>query len=63
MASILEHRLKVQLASGLVFPAQIDAMRDHIGRFRRGEIDLAAVRAEMLTAFPGDRINTILAML
>lgn len=63
LASILEHRLTAQLASGLVFPGQIDAMLDHIGRFRRGEIDLAAVRAEMLTAFPGDRINNILATL
>ena len=32
-------------------------------RFRRGEIDFDAVRAEMLKAFPGDGINTILATL
>ena len=63
LASILEHRLTVQFASGLVFPAQIDAMRDHVARFRDGEIDFAGVRVEMLTAFPGDRINTILATL
>lgn len=63
LASMLEHRLNIQLASGLVFEAQIDEMRDHVGRFRRGEIDFAAVRAEMLTAFPGDPINTILATL
>jgi len=55
--------LKVQLDSGLVFQSQIDAMRDHVGRFRRGEIDFDAVRAELLKAFPGDRINTILATL
>ena len=63
MASILQYRLKVQVASGQVMKPQIDAMRETITRFRDREIDFAAVRAEMLTAFPGDRINTILAML
>ncbi|MBS1051187.1 ATP-dependent endonuclease [Gluconobacter japonicus] len=63
LASILEHRLRVQLASGLVFPTQVDAMRNHVARFRNREIDFATVRAEMLTAFPGDRVNTILTML
>ena len=63
LASILEYRLKVQFASGLVFQAQIDAMREQVVRFRNREIDFATVRAEMLTAFPGDRINTILATL
>ena len=62
MASILEYRLKVQVASGQVMQPQIDAMRETITRFRDREIDFAAVRADMLTAFPGDRINTILAM-
>ena len=38
-------------------------MRDTIARFRDREIDFAAVRAEMLAAFPGDRINSIIAML
>ena len=63
LASIIDYRLKVQLKSGLVFPAQIDSMRIHLGRFRSAEIDLAAIRSELLTAFPGDRINTILATL
>lgn len=63
LASIFEHRLKWQLNSGSVFQSQIDAMRDHVGRFRRGEIDFDAARAEMLKAFPGDGINTILATL
>jgi putative ATP-dependent endonuclease of OLD family len=63
LASVIDYRLKVQLASGLVFPTQTDAMRVHLERFRKGQIDFAAVRAEMLTAFPGDRINTILATL
>lgn len=62
-ASILEYRLKVQFDSELVLQAQIDAMRAQVVRFRDGEIDFATVRAEMLTAFPGDRINTILATL
>ena len=63
MASILEYRLKVQVASGLVLQSQVDVMRDTIARFRDREIDFAAVRAEMLAAFPGDRINSIIAML
>lgn len=63
LASIFEHRLKWRLKSGPVLNPQIDAMRDHVGRFRRGEIDFSAVRDEMLKAFPDDRINTILATL
>jgi len=63
LASIIDYRLKVQLKSDGVLPAQVDAMRIHLERFRSGDIDFAGVRSEMLTAFPGDRINTILATL
>lgn len=63
LAGILEYRLRVQFASGQVLHAQIEAMRDQVVRFRDREIDFATVRAEMLKAFPSDRINTILATL
>jgi putative ATP-dependent endonuclease of OLD family len=46
-----------------VLPAQVAAMRVHLDRFRSGDIDFPVVRTEMLTAFPGDRINTIFATL
>jgi len=63
MASIIDYRLNVQLKANGVLPAQVDAMRVHLERFRSGDIDLATVRTEMLTAFPDDRINNILATL
>jgi len=63
LASIIDYRLKVQLKTVGVLPAQAAAMRVHLDSFRSGDIDFAAVRTEMLTAFPGDRINTILATL
>ena len=63
LASIIDHRLKVQLKTVGVLPAQVAAMRIHLDRFRSGDIDFPVVRTEMLTAFPGDRINTILATL
>lgn len=59
--SILHHRVRHQGAKG-VHPAEAIAdMRADIDRFRRGEIDLAGVRAAMLTRFPADAINAILA--
>ena len=63
LASIIDYRLNVQLKTDGVLPTQVDAMRVHLGGFRSGEIDFAAVRTEMLTAFPNDRINTILVTL
>lgn len=63
IVGIIDYRLKLQANSGLAYPTQIDAVRSQLARFRGGEIDFAAVRAEMLTAFPADRINTILARL
>lgn len=63
LASIIDYRLKVQLKADGVLAAQIDEMRIHLERFRVGETDFAGVRTEMLKAFPGDRINTILATL
>tara|TARA_R100000935_G_scaffold58090_1_gene93833 strand:+ start:1461 stop:3596 length:2136 start_codon:yes stop_codon:yes gene_type:complete len=63
LASIIDYRLKVQFKAIGVPPAQVDAMRVHLAHFRSGAIDFASVRTEMLTAFPGDRINTFLATL
>jgi len=63
LASFIDYRLKMQLKSGLVYPTQTDAMRIHLDRFRAGDIDFSTVRAEMLAAFPGDRINNILMTL
>ena len=63
LASIIDHRLKIQLKTVGVLPAQVAAMRVHLDRFRSGDIDFPVVRTEMLTAFPGDRINTIFATL
>lgn len=60
-ASILHYRLTHIAASGLAAPPEIAAMRTEVERFRRGEIDFVAVRAAMLSAFPNDRINAILA--
>ncbi len=62
-ASILNHRLNVQLASGLAFPERVADMCAKVERFRAGEIDFDTVRTDMLAAFPGDRINSILATL
>jgi putative ATP-dependent endonuclease of OLD family len=63
LANIIDYRLKRQSKDNGVPLEQIDAMRIHLELFRSGEIDLAAFRDEMLAAFPGDRINTILATL
>lgn len=63
LTTIIDYRLKVQLKANGVPSTQVDAMRVHLERFRSGDIDFAAVRTEMLKAFPGDRINTILATL
>ena len=63
LASIIEYRLKVQLRTAGVLPVQVEAMRAHLERFRSGEIDFTSIRTEMLAAFPGDRINTLLATL
>ena len=63
LARIIDYRLKVQLKNVGVLPVQVEAMRVHLECFRSGEIDFAAVRTAMLTAFPADRINAILAAL
>lgn len=63
LANIIDYRLKGQSKDNGVLLGPIDAMRIHLELFRSGEIDLTAFRVEMLTAFPGDRINTILATL
>lgn len=60
-ASVLDYRLSALANSQLNTPADIAAMRAQIGSYRRGEIDFAGVRAEMLQAFPADGINAILA--
>lgn len=60
-ASVLDYRLSVLAASHLHAPTDIAAMRAHIGRYRRDEIDFAEIRAEILQAFPADGINAILA--
>jgi putative ATP-dependent endonuclease of the OLD family len=63
LTTIIDYRLKIQLKANGALPVQVDAMRVHLERFRSGVIDFAAVRTEMLKAFPGDRINTFFATL
>ncbi|WP_108816846.1 ATP-dependent nuclease [Loktanella sp. Alg231-35] len=63
LACIIDYRLKVQLEANDALRAQFETMHIYLERFRTGDIDFADVRDEMLTAFPGDRINTILATL
>lgn len=60
-ASVLDYRLSVLARSGLHAQQAITDMRAQIDRYRRGEIDFAGVRAEMLQAFPADGINIVLA--
>jgi putative ATP-dependent endonuclease of OLD family len=60
-ANVLEYRVGVLAQSDIHTPEAITAMREQIRRYSRGEIDFAGVRSEMLTAFPADGINVILA--
>jgi len=60
-ANVLEYRVGVLAQSDIHAPEAITAMREQIRRYSRGEIDFAGVRSEMLTAFPADGINVILA--
>lgn len=60
-AGVLNYRVAVLEASQSHAPEAIAAMRAQLVRYRRGEIDFAGVRAEMLKTFPADGINVILA--
>jgi len=61
-ASILAYRLRHITASGLFGAQSVHDMKANVERYRRGELDFDGVRAAMLTAFPADEINTILAV-
>lgn len=60
-ASILAYRLGHIKATGLYGEPAVLDMAANIERYRRGELDFDGVRAAMLTAFPADEINAILA--
>ena len=60
-ASVLEYRVGVLAQSDMHAPEAIAATREQIRSYSRGEIDFAGVRSEMLTAFPADGSNVILA--
>lgn len=59
-ASILDYRLRVQIDSGTP-PTDVEAMRAKVRQYRAGDLDFNKIRTEMLTAFPSDRINAVLA--
>lgn len=61
-ASILAYRIvEIEKKTGMFFPQPIAEMRAEIARWRRGELDFNGIRAAMLTRFPSDAINAILA--
>jgi len=61
-ASVLIYRLaQIDKKMGMLSPQPIAQMRAEIVRYRRGELNFKDIRAAMLTAFPADAINTILA--
>lgn len=58
--NVLDYRLKL-LEDDLVTPLEeCNEFRKKLTAFRNGEIDFVGVRNEMLSAFPGDRINDVL---
>ncbi|MBB4590423.1 putative ATP-dependent endonuclease of OLD family [Rhizobium leguminosarum] len=60
-ASVISYRLTKIEKTGLSLPQSIAQMRSEIARYRRGELSFHEIRSAMLTAFPADTINTILA--
>jgi putative ATP-dependent endonuclease of OLD family len=59
--SILAYRLGHIAATGQFGAQAVHDMKANVERYRRRELDFAGVRAAMLTAFPADEINAILA--
>lgn len=60
-ASVLNYRLAHLEKSGLHDPSSLVLMRSEVMRFGRAELDFDGIRIAMLTAFPADLINVILA--
>lgn len=61
LANILQYRLRHIEAEGTADPAVVADFRAKLTAFRRGELDRPGIQQAMLTAFPADAINTILA--
>jgi putative ATP-dependent endonuclease of OLD family len=60
-SNILNYRVGLQAEEGNAAPAAIAGARADLAAFRSGELDFGGVREMMLTSFPADEINTILA--
>ena len=58
--NIYSYRIKCALASGDIPQAVADVARDRLKQYRVGTIDLAALKAAMGPALPGDQIHAIL---
>lgn len=59
--NIYSYRIKCALAAGEIPLAVADTARARLDEYRKGTIDLAALKAAMGPAIPGDQIHTILA--
>lgn len=58
--NVLDYRLKLLEDDLVTPPEQCNEFRKKLTAFRKGEIDFVGIRNEMLSAFPGDRINDVL---
>lgn len=59
--NIYTYRIKCALAAGEIPLVVADTARIRLDEYRTGTIDLAALKAAMRAAIPGDQIHTILA--
>lgn len=63
LANIVHYRLTMIAKVPTHDPAALAVMRENVKRFRSCAIDMAALRDAMLSAFPGDEINSLMARL